>query len=55
MGNEEIKREALITILLKLGWNACIYWIWKERNNRRFTAVQMTEEEGLNRIEEVKF
>ncbi|KAH1066579.1 hypothetical protein J1N35_031566 [Gossypium stocksii] len=42
-----LKGKALITILLKLGWNDCIYGIWKERNNEHFSTVQMTEAEVL--------
>ncbi|MBA0808133.1 hypothetical protein Gohar_023894, partial [Gossypium harknessii] len=49
---KRLKGKALITIVLKLGWNACIYWILKERNNRHFIAVQMTEAEVLNKIKE---
>ncbi|MBA0623593.1 hypothetical protein Godav_009046, partial [Gossypium davidsonii] len=49
---KRLKGKALITIVLKLGWNACIYWILKERNNRHFIAVEMTEAEVLNKIKE---
>ena len=37
---QRIKGKVLITKILKIGWNAYIYCIWKERNKRVFVQIE---------------
>ena len=33
---KRMKGRALIFLILRLAWRACIYFIWKERNQRLY-------------------
>ena len=50
---KKLKGKALITTILKVSWNACIYYVWKERNNRLFSQKEETTEQILKHIKEV--
>lgn len=39
-----LKGKSLITVILKLAWNAFIYAIWRERNPRQFRQQISSEE-----------
>ena len=49
---QRLKGKALISHVLRVGWNAFIYHVWKERNNRVF---KQKEEDGDQIIEHIKF
>ncbi|KAK5820339.1 hypothetical protein PVK06_025386 [Gossypium arboreum] len=37
-----LKGKSLLTLILKLAWNAFVHLIWAERNRRQFTSQQIT-------------
>ena len=39
---KRLKGKALISILLRIGWSAFIYHVWREHNNRIFNHVHRT-------------
>ena len=43
----------MISAILKVNWNACIYYVWKERNNRIFFQKEETTERIVEHIKEV--
>ena len=47
---QKFKGKALITKILKISWNAYIYCIWKERNNRLFVHKEDSIEQVLEHI-----
>lgn len=47
---EKIKGKAFITAILKIAWNACIYFIWMERNGRLHDRKWQSEEEILQQL-----
>ncbi|KAG4120157.1 hypothetical protein ERO13_D11G126150v2, partial [Gossypium hirsutum] len=48
---KKLKGRSLITLILKIAWNACIYLIWRERNYRQFQGIQRNEEHVVNSIQ----
>ena len=48
---QKFKGKALITKILKISWNAYIYCIWKERNNRLFVHKEESIEQVLEHIQ----
>lgn len=46
----KLKGRALISIILRLAWSACIYWIWRERNYGQFDGKRHSEHDRLGRI-----
>ena len=40
----KLKGKSLITLLLRIGWNAFIYHIWQERNMRIFRKEAAKEQ-----------
>ena len=49
---QRLKGKALISHVLRVGWNAFIYHVWKERNSRVF---KQKEQDGDQIMEHVKF
>ena len=47
---QKLKEKSLISLILRIGWNAYIYQIWKERNNRIFKQKEEKEEQILEHI-----
>ena len=47
---QRIKGKVLITKILKIGWNAYIYCIWKERNKRVFVQIEESVKQILEQI-----
>ena len=47
---QRLRGKALISKILRIGWNACIYHIWKERNNRIFKQKEESPEQILEYI-----
>ena len=47
---KRLKGKAMIAILLKAVWNAYIYHIWREKNNRIFAKKEGTIEQVLHHI-----
>ena len=47
---QRIKGKTLITRILKIGWNAYIYCIWKERNSKVFVQTEESAEQILEQI-----
>ena len=47
---QRIKGKTLITRILKIGWNAYIYCISKERNRRVFVQIEESAEQILEQI-----
>ncbi|KAK5846313.1 hypothetical protein PVK06_002596 [Gossypium arboreum] len=37
------ERKYFITVVLKLVWNAHVYWIWTQRNSRQFRSQQRSD------------
>ena len=50
---QKLKGKALISIVLKVGWNAFIYHVWRERNNRLFKQTEQAKEQIMEKIKEV--
>ena len=50
---QKLKGKALISIVLKVGWNAFIYHVWRERNNRWFKQIEEEKEHIMEKIKEV--
>ena len=50
--SQRLKGKALISTLLRIGWNAYIYHMWKERNNRLFSQKEETKEQILEHVKE---
>ena len=50
---QKLKGKSLISILLTIGWNALIYQVWRERNNRLFKQKEETTEQIMEKIEDV--
>ena len=49
---QRLKGKALISTLLRIGWSAYIYHMWKERNNRLFRHKEETKEQILEQVKE---
>ena len=49
----KLKGKALISILLRVGWSAFIYQVWRERNNRLFKQQEEAKEQIIEKIKEV--
>ena len=49
----KLKGKRPYCIILRLAWSACIYFIWRERNNRLFGWQQLSQEGVLLKIMEV--
>ena len=47
---KKLKGKALISTILKVSWNAVIYYVWKERNNKIFSQNEETTERILEHI-----
>ena len=47
---QRLRGKALISKLLRIGWNAYMYHIWKERNNRIFVQKEESPEQILEHI-----
>ena len=47
---KKLKGKALITMVLKVGWSAFIYEIWRERNRRIFKQKEENTEHILEHI-----
>ena len=52
MGRAKAKGEGFDITCVEVGWNAFIYHVWKERNNRVF---KQKEEDGEQVMEYIKF
>ena len=50
--SQRLKGKALISTLLRIGWNAYIYHMWRERNNRLFRQKEETKEQILEHVKE---
>ncbi|XP_022735626.1 uncharacterized protein LOC111288994 [Durio zibethinus] len=48
-----LKGKALISTLLRIAWNACIYFIWGERNQRIFKQGEMTTAQMVDKVKEI--
>ena len=49
---QKLNDKALISILLRIAWNALIYNVWRERNSRIYAQKSGTFEQILNNIKE---
>ena len=47
---QRLRGKAFISKILMIVWNACIYHIWKERNNRIFKQKKESPEQILEYI-----
>ncbi|XVF10141.1 hypothetical protein REPUB_Repub07fG0157200 [Reevesia pubescens] len=41
----KFRGKSLLTTLLKLAWNAYLYFIWQERNSRIYGEAQLTSDQ----------
>ena len=48
----KLKGKSLITLLIRIGWNAFIYNIWQERNMRIFRKKEAAKEQIIECIKE---
>ncbi|KAL4388735.1 hypothetical protein GQ457_09G011660 [Hibiscus cannabinus] len=47
------KGKSLIALILRLAWNAFLYFVWKERNGRIFKSACLDPSSLLHSIEDV--
>ena len=47
---KKLKGNSLISMVLKVGWNAFIYQIWRERNSRIFRNKEETKKQIIEKI-----
>ena len=50
---QKVKGKSMISMVLRVGWNAFIYHIWRERNNRIFRNKEETKEQIMEHIKSV--
>ena len=48
--SKKLKGKALVTLILRCAWSACIYAIWKERNCRLNRDKVETKQQVLEQI-----
>ena len=47
---QKMKETSMISMVLRVGWNAFIYQIRRERNNRIFKNMEETKEQIMKHI-----
>ena len=49
---QKLKGASLLSIILRSAWNACVYFVWNERNCRLYMFKEETNVQVLERIKQ---